>query len=221
MNRKFLEELLPEDMEGRKEIVDKIMAENGEDVEKAKAKQVKDIEAERDNLKDELNKANEKVKEIEGQLDDKDKTIDNLKQSVGNEEELKAQIEAYEEEKRKAEEERKQAELEKGMQSRFDAVVGENKFVNDFTKDGTYKEFKEALDKPENKGKGDKEIFNELMKGNEDRLEQPQNFVYVQGMGQPDVDLNTVEKFKKMNLQQQMKFANENPEEYAKIEKAL
>ena len=39
MKREFLEELLPADLEGRKEIVDKIMSQNGEDVEKAKDKQ--------------------------------------------------------------------------------------------------------------------------------------------------------------------------------------
>lgn len=221
MNRKFLEELLPEDMEGRKEIVDKIMAENGEDVEKAKAKQVKDIEQERDNLKGKLDEANSKNEELKGQIKDKDETIKGLEESVGNEEEMKAQLEAYKEKEKKAEEERKQEQIEEGLKARFENVTDGAEFVNEFTKEGAYKNFKEALDNPENKGKGDKEIYQALMKGNEGWLKQPQNFPDMSGMGSPDVDMTAVEKYKAMSLQDQMKWANENPEQFAEIKKAL
>lgn len=221
MKREFLEELLPADMEGRKEIVDKIMAENGEDVEKAKAKQVKDIEAERDDLKGELAEANSKNEELESQIKDKDETIKGLEESVGNEEEMKAQLEAYKQKEQQAEEERKQAQIEEGFKARFKNVTEGAEFVNEFTKDGAYARFKEALDLDENKAKSDKEIYTELMKGNEGWLKQPQKFVNMAGVEKPDVDLDTLEKFKAMNLQQQMKFANENPEQYAEIEKLL
>lgn len=221
MKREFLEELLPSDMEGRKEIVDKIMAENGEDVEKAKAKQVKDIEQERDNLKGKLNEANSKNEELKGQIKDKDETIKGLEESVGNEEEMKAQLEAYKEKEKKAEEERKQEQIEEGLKARFENVTDGAEFVNEFTKEGAYNNFKEALDNPENKGKGDKEIYQALMKGNEGWLKQPQNFPDMSGMGSPDVDMTAVEKYKAMSLQDQMKWANENPEQFAEIKKAL
>lgn len=57
MQRKFLEDLGLE-----KEIVDKIMDENGSDLEKAKAK----LEAERDNYKSQLETAQNALKEFEG-----------------------------------------------------------------------------------------------------------------------------------------------------------
>ena len=221
MKREFLEELLPADMEGRKEIVDKIMAENGEDVEKAKAKQVKDIEQERDNLKGKLDEANSKNEELKGQIKDKDETIKGLEESVGNEEEMKAQLEAYKEKEKKAEEERKQEQIEEGLKARFENVTDGAEFVNEFTKEGAYNNFKEALDNPENKGKGDKEIYQALMKGNEGWLKQPQNFPDMSGMGSPDVDMTAVEKYKAMSLQVRMKWANENPEQFAEIKKAL
>lgn len=221
MKREFLEELLPAEMEGRKEIVDKIMAENGEDVEKAKAKQVKDIEQERDNLKGKLDEANSKNEELKGQIKDKDETIKGLEESVGNEEEMKAQLEAYKEKEKKAEEERKQEQIEEGLKARFENVTDGAEFVNEFTKEGAYNNFKEALDNPENKGKGDKEIYQALMKGNEGWLKQPQNFPDMSGMGSPDVDMTAVEKYKAMSLQDQMKWANENPEQFAEIKKAL
>ena len=221
MNRKFLEELLPEDLEGRKEIVDKIMNENGDDVEKAKAKQVKDIEQERDNLKGKLDEANSKNEELKGQIKDKDETIKGLEESVGNEEEMKAQLEAYKEKEKKAEEERKQEQIEEGLKARFENVTDGAEFVNEFTKEGAYNNFKQALDSPENKGKGDKEIYQALMKGNEGWLKQPQNFPDMSGMGSPDVDMTAVVKYKAMSVNEQMKWANENPEQFAEIKKAL
>lgn len=57
MQRKFLEDLGLE-----KEVVDKIMDENGSDLEKAKAK----LEAERDNYKSQLETAQNALKEFEG-----------------------------------------------------------------------------------------------------------------------------------------------------------
>lgn len=57
MQRKFLEDLGLE-----KEIVDKIMAENGSDIEKTKSR----LEAERDNYKEQLETAQNALKEFEG-----------------------------------------------------------------------------------------------------------------------------------------------------------
>ena len=55
MQRKFLEDLGLE-----KEIVDKIMSENGSDIEKTKAR----LEAERDNYKEQLETAQNALKEF-------------------------------------------------------------------------------------------------------------------------------------------------------------
>ncbi len=57
MQRKFLEELIPE-----KDVIDKIMNENGADIEKTKAK----LEAERDNYKSQLEAAQTALKEFDG-----------------------------------------------------------------------------------------------------------------------------------------------------------
>lgn len=57
MQRKFLEDLGLE-----KEIVDKIMSENGSDIEKTKAR----LEAERDNYKEQLETAQNALKEFDG-----------------------------------------------------------------------------------------------------------------------------------------------------------
>ena len=217
MNRDLFNDLPEVEGFDKKAFVDKIMKANGEDVEKAKAKQVKDIEAERDNLKVELDDSNKQLEDLKSQVADKDKTIEELEQSVGNEEELKAKLEEYKQKEKDAEEERKQAELEAGLKARFETVTDGAEFIDPYVKDGVFNEFKDALEAPENKGKGDKEIYTELMKGNEGRLKQQQSFPNMSGMGKPDVDVSTVEKFKGMSLKERMEFANSNPDVYAEI----
>ena len=73
MKRKFLEDLGLE-----KDVVDKIMNENGKDIEAAKT-ELTTVTAERDQLKKDV--------------DDRDKQIDTLKKSAGDNEDLKKKIE--------------------------------------------------------------------------------------------------------------------------------
>ena len=73
MKRSFLEELGIE-----KETIDKIMAENGNDIEKAKGS-LADVQKERDDLK--------------AQVSERDNQLEELKKASGNADELKAQIE--------------------------------------------------------------------------------------------------------------------------------
>lgn len=75
MTRKFLEELGLE-----KEAIDKIMSQNGKDIENAKG-DITAVTAERDSLK----------KDVE----ERDKQINTLKESAGSNEELKKQIETF------------------------------------------------------------------------------------------------------------------------------
>lgn len=73
MKRSFLEELGLE-----KDVIDKIMDENGKDVEKAKGS-LTDVQQERDELKK--------------QISDRDEQLETLKKAKGNSEELQKQIE--------------------------------------------------------------------------------------------------------------------------------
>lgn len=80
MNREFLKDLGLE-----KDAIDKIMSENGKDIEKAKgdtekqSSRIKELEAENESLKNNLS--------------DRDKQLEDLKKASGDNEELKKQIE--------------------------------------------------------------------------------------------------------------------------------
>lgn len=145
MKRKFLEDLGLE-----KDVIDKIMKENGSDIETEKAntsalqKKYDDEKALRVKLEGEIG---ELKKTDPAKLQE---TIDDLQDK------LKKRTEADE-----------QAKKAKALADRFSAVSGEKKFVNDFTKSGVLNEFKEALENKDNEGKSDKEIFEGLIKDRE------------------------------------------------------
>lgn len=129
------------------EAINKILAENGRDIEAEKAKT------------DALQKDLDNEKEARGKLE---KEIGELKKA--DPKKLQETIDDLEEKIRKRTEADEQEKQNKALAERFSAVTGEKKFLNDFTKNGVLTEFKEALGKDENKGKGDKEIFENLVK---------------------------------------------------------
>lgn len=84
MKRKFLE-----DMGIDKETVDKIMAENGKDIEDSKGN---------------LEQVKEELKQSKGQLTERDTQLEDLKKSSGDNEELKKQIDDLQKDNQKAKE---------------------------------------------------------------------------------------------------------------------
>lgn len=142
MKREFLKGLGLDD-----DVIEKIITENGKDVQAEIAK-ANTLQKDLDNEKE----AREKLENEIGELKKADpkklqETIDDLEDKI-----------------RKRTEADEQAKQNKAFAERFSAVAGEKKFLNDFTQNGVLAEFKEALGKDENKGKGDKEIFESLVK---------------------------------------------------------
>lgn len=80
MKRKFLEDLGIE-----KDVIDKIMDENGKDIENAKG--------DTDKLREQISELELRNKNLSGQVSDRDKQLNELKASSGNADELKKQIE--------------------------------------------------------------------------------------------------------------------------------
>lgn len=209
MNRDLFKDL--PDFEGKKEFIDKVMDENGRDIENAK----KDAEK----VQQDLEQAQADAKKFKDQIKELNDSIKELKADNAEIDTLKTKIADFEEaEKKRAEAEAKhQAEL--GLQARFDAVVGDNKFINEFTKAGAYDEFKKAIQTAD--GKGDKEVFAELIKDKSDWFAGKTEFVDIHGVESIKLNPSDIEKFKNMTLIQQMEYAQNHPKEYAEISKAL
>ena len=151
MKKEFLKGLGLED-----EVIDKIFAENGKDVNAVKA--------EVDNLKKDLETAN-------GKITDYEKEIGTLKESIGDTEAMQKKIDDLQasiDERKKADE---AAAADADMKNRFDTVCGEAKFLNEFTKNGLFNEFKTALADEANKTKSDKDIYEAITNGKDNIFE--------------------------------------------------
>ena len=145
-------------------------------------------------------------------------TITTLEAAKGDATALQAEVDRY----KLAETERKAAEtaaqLRAGIESRFNAVVGDRAFLHDFVRKGVLDEFEKALADKTNAGKGDKDLFDALTvdKG----YFASQNPPPPNMGGAPNIDKATdKEKFQKMSLYEQMVFANQHPEQAAEYMK--
>ena len=91
-----------------------------------------------------------KLTALQNELDEAKTTIGTLEAAKADADKLQAEIDRY-----------KQAEAQR-QESRFNAVVGERKFVHDFVRQGVLSEFEKALADKANEGKGDAAIFDGL-----------------------------------------------------------
>lgn len=130
------------------ETIDKIMAENGKDIEATKSKY-----ADYESVKSELAKAQTTIGDLEkakGDATTLQKTIDDYKAA---------------DEKRVSDE--KAAAARADVETRFGSAIGERKFAHDYIKNGVLSDFEKALSDEAFKGKGDAEIFEALTKDKE------------------------------------------------------
>ncbi len=141
-----------------KEEVKSILAESGKNIttEKTKVENAK---------QEEIDTLNKTITELKGQIENvpTSKEMEDLKKTIADFE--------------KAETERKEAEkvenLENDYKTRYANVLGDKKFINEFTNDSFYGKFKENLQSKENKGKGDAEIFESMTKDIPNLFENP------------------------------------------------
>lgn len=135
------------------EQLDKIMAINGADVEKVKAK-VTALEAD--------------VKEKKEAFDKLNTEFESLKTANASGEDWKARFEALQAEneakEKQAEADRILAEKTESINKRFEAVVGDKKFNHDAIREAYLKKFGDALESKEYEGQSDADILHNLTK---------------------------------------------------------
>lgn len=195
MNRAIFDKL-PE-FEGRKEFIDAVMKQNGEDINTAKAGTV-DAQA--------------KVTELETANAQLAAQIDDLTKAAGDTEQLKAKLAEVTQSLKDAQDAANARVYEDNMTARFNKVVGASKFVNDYTRAAIYEAFKAGT--KDNNGKADADVFAEITKDKAGLFETKQQFANIAGMDEIDNSLLDAERFKAMSLVERMAFANEHPKEY-------
>lgn len=185
------------------EVIAKIQAESGKDVQKAKSN-YEDLQTEIKNLTEQLNQAKT--------------TISELEQSTGNIDELQNQINAY----KKSEEERsikeQETQKQRNFDQRFNTFAEINEWINDYTKNGVKEQFIEEISKNDNAGKSDEEIYKSLIKDqNFFKSANPQ--VNISGVKK---EINTTlskEQFGKMNYRERAKLYENDRSTYEALAK--
>ena len=160
------------------EQVDKVMALYGKAITK-KDKEIETLKSNKKELEDKVSTYETKINEFNESS--KDNADWKLKY-----EELQTSIKEQEA-KQKAEEE------DKILTSNINALFEGKKFTSEYARNGLLNDIKTGLNKPENKGKGIQDLFNELTKDKTDIFASDNQLKDMEGMGDSEQDTNTKE----------------------------
>ena len=160
------------------EQIDKVMALYGKAIGKYE-KEVETLKTEKSDLEAKLNTYETKIKEF----DENSKENAEWKTKY---EELQTSI--------KEQEAKKQAEeQDKILTDNINALFEGKKFTSEYARNGLMNDIKSGLNKPENKGKGIQDLFNELTKDKTDIFANPNQIQDMAGMGDSEQDNNIKE----------------------------
>lgn len=193
----------------------------GENKYKLSKEEIKSIIAEHGkSIKVETDKVENKYKE---DIDSYKTTIDDLKTQISKApksdemESLKSKIADYEQKETDRIAREKADKEDRILTENILSVVGDKKFVNDYTKNSIVNEIKAKLKDEANLGKSTKDLFDELTKDKEGIFSNPNPAVDMPGVDD-NVDSGNVTKaeFDKMGYQQRVELKQSNPELFKK-----
>ena len=115
---------------------------------------------------------------------------------------------------------KKKAEAEEDILNKnINDVIGNRKFVNDYTKNSVINEVKTALKDEANMGKSAKDLFEEITKGKTDLFINPNQIVDMPNMNESVENGITKDAFDKMGYQERLELKQNNPELFEKYNK--
>ena len=194
-----------------KEILEELeIGENKEKLSKSDIKTImaqsgKVVNAEVEKVKNEYT---ETINDLKAQIEKAPKTdeIESLKTKIADFEKKEAERVAEEDRQRK----------DKLLNESILGVFGDKKFTSEYAKNGLMNDIKKELDKEDNKGKGIKEIFEELTKDATGIFANPNVVPDMPSMGDIPTE-KTKEDFQKMSYKERVELKAQDPELFAKL----
>ena len=165
----------------------------------------------------------EKVeKQYKDEINEYKSTIDDLKEQIKNApksdelESLKGKIADYEQKEADRIAKQKAKEEDDILTKNIVEVIGDKKFVNDYTKNSIINEVKTALKDNANLGKSAKDLFEQITNGKDGIFANPNQVIDM-----PSIDENTEttiskEDFNKMGYKERLELKSSNPELFKK-----
>ena len=184
--------------------IDKIMTENGNDVNNAKKDAGK--------LQADLQAANDTIKRITGELD-------SLREKNASAEDWKSKYETILEEQKSAKLEREKAEKEVRERADFDSVAVDKdgkplEFIHDAVRESYFRKYVEAKAAKENAAKTGADIFKDLIKDDHCIKVPTPTAPLAGGSGTHEGGNVTKEQFRKMSYSERTQIFEQNPEMY-------
>lgn len=170
-------------------------------------------------IKTETEKVEKQYKE---EINEYKTTIDDLKEQIKNApksdelESLKGKIADYEQKEADRIAKQKAKEEDDILTKNIIEVIGDKKFVNDYTKNSIINEVKTALKDNANLGKSAKDLFEQITNGKDGIFANPNQVIDM-----PSVDENvettiSKEDFNKMGYKERLELKSSNPELFKK-----
>lgn len=170
-------------------------------------------------IKTETEKVEKQYKE---EISEYKSTIDDLKEQIKNApksdelESLKGRIADYEQKEADRIAKQKAKEEDDILTKNIVEVIGDKKFVNDYTKNSIINEVKTALKDNANLGKSAKDLFEQITNGKDGIFANPNQVIDM-----PSIDENTEttiskEDFNKMGYKERLELKSSNPELFKK-----
>lgn len=141
----------------------------------------------------EIEKLTESNKELTEKVNTYETKINEFNESAKDNAEWKIKYEELQTSIDKQEAERKAKEEDEILTKNIDEVFGDKKFTSDYARAGLTKDIKDELNKPENKGKSIKDIFDVLTKDKTDIFANPNQMKDMAGMGESEEKADTKE----------------------------
>ena len=160
------------------EQIDKVMALYG----KAISKKDKEIET-----------LTESKKELEEKMSTYETKINEFNESAKDNAEWKTKYEELQTSIKEQEAKKKAEEQDEILTNNINVLFEGKTFTSDYARNGLLNDIKEGLNKPENKGKGIQDLFDELTKDKTDIFTNPNQQKDMEGMGDSEQNNNTKE----------------------------
>lgn len=160
------------------EQIDKVMSLYG----KAITKKDKEIET-----------LNSTKKELEDKVATYETKINEFNESAKDNADWKSKYEELQTSIKEQEAKKKAEEEDKILTDNINALFEGKTFTSDYARNGLLNDIKIGLNKPENKGKGIQDLFNELTKDKTDIFTNPNQMKDMEGMGDSEEQNNTKE----------------------------
>lgn len=170
-------------------------------------------------IKTETEKVEKQYKE---EISEYKSTIDDLKEQIKNApksdelESLKGKIADYEQKEADRIAKQKAKEEDDILTKNIVEVIGDKKFVNDYTKNSIINEVKTALKDNANLGKSAKDLFEQITNGKDGIFANPNQVIDMPSIDEDTQTTISKEDFNKMGYKERLELKSSNPELFKK-----